>query len=150
MTCAVEQLLNLPGTKVAGYQQLEGYICLHLKFTSRGINCRHCQEYTQQFHQATFILVRDLSTFGQPVYLRVPRRRFYCRKCQRYVTEQLEFMDWRQVYTRRYQQDIYERVITSSVEQVSREEDLSGEVIQGIFRRVSNQLKKKTGIQSNV
>ncbi len=150
MTSAVEKLLNLPGTKVAGYQQLEGYICLHLKFTSQGINCRHCQEYTQQFHQATFILVRDLPTFGQPVYLKLPRRRFYCPRCQRYVTQKLEFIDWRQVYTRRYEQHIYQRVLSVSVEQVSREEDLSSEVIQGIFKRVSNQLKKKTGVRSNV
>jgi transposase len=150
MTSPLEQLLNLPGTAVTGDQMLEGYICLQLKFTSQGINCFHCQEYTEEFHQTTWLLVRDLPTFGQPVYLKVPRRRFYCRKCQRYVTEKLEFIEWRQVYTKRYQQHIYQRVITSSVEQVSREEDLSSEVIQGIFTRVSNQLKKKTGVQSNV
>lgn len=150
MTSPLEKLLNLPETTVVGYQQVEGYFCLQLKLTSRGISCSHCQQYTEEFHQTTFILVRDLPTFGQPVYLRVPRRRFYCRECQRYVTEKLEFIDWRQVYTRRYQQYIYQRVITSSVEQVSREEDLSGEVIQGLFRRVSNQLKKKTGVQPNV
>jgi transposase len=59
------------------------------------------------------------------------------------VTEKLEFIDWRQVYTRRYEQHIYQRVLSVSVEQVSREEGLSGEVIQGIFKRVSNQFKKK-------
>jgi transposase len=150
MSSPLEKLLNLPGTGVVGYQLLEGYICLHLQLTSRGINCCHCQQYTEEFHQTTFLLVRDLPTFGQPVYLKVPRRRFYCRKCQRYVTEILDFIDWRQVHTRRYEQHIYQRVLTSSVEQVSREEDLSSDEIQGIFRRVSNQLKKKIGVPSNV
>jgi transposase len=40
--------------------------------------------------------------------------------------------------------NIYQRVLSSSVEQVSREEDLSSEEIEGIFRRVSNPVKKKT------
>ncbi|HEY9653404.1 MAG TPA: transposase family protein [Coleofasciculaceae cyanobacterium] len=83
----------------------------------------------EQLHQTTFLLVRDLPTFGQPVYLKVPRRRFYCRRCQRYVTEKLEFIGWRRVYTRRYEQHIYQRVIHSSVEQISREEELSAEEI---------------------
>lgn len=150
MTSALEKLLNLSGTTVAGYQLLEGYICLHLQLTNQGINCFHCQRYTKEFHQTTFILVRDLPTFGQPVYLKVPRRRFYCRKCQRYVTERLEFLEWRQVYTRRYEHHIYQRVLSSSIEQVSREEELSGEAIQRIFRRVSKPLKKKAGVQLNV
>jgi transposase len=147
---SLEKLLNLPGSTVIGYQLIEGYICLHLQLLSQGMNCSHCQRYTEQLHQTTFLLVRDLPTFGQPVYLKVPRRRFYCRRCQKYVTEKLEFIGWRRVYTRRYEQHIYQRVIHSSVEQISREEELSAEEIQGIFRQVSKQLKKKTGAKSNV
>ncbi|MEG4577075.1 transposase family protein [Microcoleus sp. N3A4] len=29
-------------------------------------------------HQNRPILVRDLSVFGRPVYLKIPRRQFYC------------------------------------------------------------------------
>ena len=149
MISAIEELLNLPGTTVIGYQLIEGFICLHLKLLSRGINCNHCQEYTEEFHQSKFLLIRDLPSFGKPVYLRVPRRRFYCRQCQKYVTEKLKFIDWRRVYTRRYEQNITERVIRSNVEQVSREEELTPEETQGIFKRVSRQ-QKKTGHKSNV
>ncbi|WP_293337130.1 transposase family protein [Microcoleus sp. CAWBG58] len=38
-------------------------------------------------------MIRDLSIFGQPVYLKVPRRQFYCRTCQKYFTESLNFVD---------------------------------------------------------
>jgi transposase len=75
--------------------------------------------------------------------LKVPRRRFYCRCCQRYITERLEFIEWRKVHTRRYEENIYQRVISSSIEQVSREESLSYREIEGIFKRVSQQVKKK-------
>jgi len=73
----------------------------------------------------------------------VPRRKFYCRKCQRYSTEKLEFIDWRRSHTQRYEANIYERVQSSSIEQISREEKLSSSEIQGIFNHVSNQLKKQ-------
>jgi transposase len=34
-----------------------------------------------------YILIRDLSIFGQATYLKVPRRQFYCGDCQNYFTE---------------------------------------------------------------
>ncbi|WP_445300887.1 transposase family protein [Microcoleus sp. BR0-C5] len=37
------------------------------------------------------VLIRDLSIFGQPVYLQVPRRQFYCRTCQKYF---MFFLTW--------------------------------------------------------
>jgi transposase len=150
MNSVLDAFLNLPGATVVGYQLLEEALCLHLKLLSKAINCRHCQKYTSELHQTTFILVRDLPSFGKAVYLKVPRRRFYCRNCQRYVTEFLEFLDWRQVHTRRYEQNIYQRVLSSSLEQVSREEEVSSEEIASIFRRISNLVKKKIGVQSNV
>ena len=139
----LETLLNLPGTTVIGYQQLEGYVCIHLKLLTQEISCPYCQKNTRQLHQTKFLLVRDLPTFGQPVYLKVPRRRFYCRHCQKYVTERLEFIEWRRVHTRRYEQNIYQRVLSSSIEQVSRDESLNYREIDGIFKRISQQVKKK-------
>jgi transposase len=84
-----------------------------------------------------------LPTFGQPVYLRVPRRQFYCRHCQKYVTEKLDFIGWRRRATERYESYIYQRILQSNIEQVSREEDLTYDEAEGIFKFVSNQRKKK-------
>lgn len=146
MKSPLDSLLNLPGTTVEGFNQVSGYICLHLKILSRGMECPDCQSYTEKLHQTTHLLVRDLPSFGQPVYLRVPRRRFYCRSCQKYSTEKLEFVSWRRVHTQRYEQNIYQRVLQSNIEQVSREEDVNYEEIEGIFQRVSQGVKKKTGV----
>ncbi|GET43433.1 transposase family protein [Microseira wollei] len=143
MKSPLDTLLNLAGTTVESFQQVEGYICLHLKILNRGMHCPHCQRYTEKLHQTTYILVRDLPSFGQPVYLKVPRRRFYCRTCQKYSTERLDFIDWRQAHTQRYEQNIYQRVLATNMEQVSREEGLSREEIEGIFRRVNQSLKKR-------
>lgn len=57
---------------------------------------------------------------GNPIYLRVPRRQFYCVQCQRYSTERLEWVDSQRRHTRRYESNIYERVLGSSLEKVAR------------------------------
>jgi transposase len=129
-------LLNLPGVTVVGCSQVEGCICFHLKMLAREMDCPHCGKATKELHQVRPILVRDLPSFGQPVYLKVPRRNFYCRACQKYVTERVEFLNWRRQYTRRYEENIYQRVLHNSVEQISREEGLTYEQIEGILSAV--------------
>ncbi|WP_445300921.1 transposase family protein [Microcoleus sp. BR0-C5] len=84
--------------------------------------CPHCNNYTEEIHQNRSILARDLSFFGRSVYLQVPRLQFYCHTCQRYSTEQLEFLDKKRRHTQRYEQNIYARVQKSSISQIGREE----------------------------
>lgn len=149
MKLPLDSLLNLPGVTVTGRSQVEGFICFHLQILTSEIDCPHCGKSTKELHQIRPILVRDLPSFGQPVYLRIPRRNFYCRLCQKYVTERLDFLNWRRPYTRRYEENIYQRVLHNNVEQISREEGLTSEQIEGIFNLVSSYVKKKTGVKSN-
>ena len=79
---------------------------------------------TEKLHQARLIIVRDLSVFGRPVYLKIPRRQFYCPTCQRYATERIDFLGVKRRHTQRYEQNIYERVKQSNMEQIVREEEL--------------------------
>ena len=52
---------------------------------------------------------------GQVVYLKVPRRQFYCRECKKYSTEPLDFLEMGRNYTIRYEEYIYDRVKTSNI-----------------------------------
>ena len=76
---------------------------------------------------------------GNVIYLRVPRRQFYCTQCQRYFTERLSWIDWQRRHTCRYEANIFERVKGSGIEKVAQSEGLSFDEIQGIFNHVSNQ-----------
>ena len=84
------------------------------------------------------------------VYLKIPRRQFYCKACQRYRTERLEFIDWERRHTQRYEKHVYQQVKSSCIAQVSREEKLSESEIKGIFDHQIKGLKKKTGASQNV
>jgi transposase len=142
MSFHIEYLLDLPGIRVETCTQVEGKVFLGLSIVSEGIVCHHCKKYTEKLHQNRSTLVRDLSVFGRPVYLKIPRRQFYCLSCQRYPTEKLDFLDSKRRHTQRYEQNIYERVQQSSMEQIGREEGLSYDEVKGIFDWVIK-LKKK-------
>ena len=128
-------------------KEVEGIIALRLNILADGMNCPHCQNYTEEVHQNRPVLVRDLPTFGRKVYLEVPRRQFYCIGCQKYSTERLEFCDWKRRHTQRYEANIYERVQKSSIEQIGREEELSYDEIKNIFDHIYQQRKKTLGSQ---
>ena len=148
MSFHIEYLLDLPGIRVETCTQVEGKVFLGLSIVSEGIVCHYCKKSTEKLHQNRSTLVRDLSVFGRPVYLKIPRRQFYCLSCQRYPTEKLDFLDSKRRHTQRYEQNIYERVQQSSMEQIVREEGLSYDEVKGIFDWVIK-LKKKTQLETS-
>ena len=156
----LDTLLNLPNAVVDSYSNTLDAIILKLQLINDGINCTNCNEYICKAHQTRPILVRDLSIFGQLVYLKVPRRQFYCPNCQTSPTEPLSWVNKKQRQTNRYQQYIYDKVRELTVKQVSvagdpqRSENekmcvagnprRSEDAIQDIFHKVA-QSKKRLG-----
>jgi hypothetical protein len=100
MFSPLDKLLNLPGMTVNKWSQTSEGLCLHLARVNSSINCPHC-------------------------HLKVPRQQFYCRHCQKYITEELDYIDTKRKETRRYQENIYQKVLKSSIEQVTQEENLT-------------------------
>lgn len=143
MNFYLDYLLDLPGVSVETCSQVEGKFIFKLYLIHEGINCPKCGNYTEELHQNRPIIVRDLSSFGRAVYLKVPRRQFYCSQCQKYSTECLSFLDWKRRHTCRYEEHIYSLVKQSSIEQIARGESLSYHEIKGIFDHVYNQKKKE-------
>jgi transposase len=140
----LDNLLNLPDIVADSYSSTLDAIILKLRLVNDGINCPNCNEYIHKLHQTRPILVRDLSIFGRVVYLKVPRRQFYCTSCKTSPTESLSWLNKKQRQTNRYQEYIYERVKESTVKQVSENEKMSEDAIQDIFHKVASS-KKKAG-----
>jgi len=138
---------KLPNVAVLSFSQIEDSICIHIELANSGINCPHCNSYTTEINQRP-VLVKDLPAEGNPIYLECP----VVRLCSMSTifNRTFEWVDSQRRHTRRYESNIYERKQGSSLEKVSREENLSFDEIEGIFNHVSKQhLKKKTGGQLN-
>ncbi len=152
MNFHLDTLLNLPNIVADSYSSTLETIVVKLQLVNAGINCPNCNEYICHVHQTRPILIRDLSVFGQVVYLKVPRRQFYCYNCKTSPTEILSWLNKKQRQTNRYQEYIYEKVKELTVKQVSENEKMSvagdprrsEDAVQDIFHKVA-QLKKKTG-----
>lgn len=129
----LDTLLNLPDVTGESCIYQDDEVYLILRSLTEGRDCSYGGNHSKELPQNRPILIRDLSVFGRVVYLKVPRRQFFCCNCQRYFTERLEFVDWERRYTQRYEEHVYQRVKSSSSEQVRREEKLSFEQVQGIF-----------------
>lgn len=138
----LDKLLNFPNVTVFTCYQKEGFTFLQLNLLSSNVNCNYCDFKTDEIHQTRTILIRDLSIFGSPVFLKVPRRQIYCPHCQKYSTEKLEFMEKGSKYTIRYEEYIYEKVKELTVKKVAENEDLSEEKVQNIFSKMATQKKK--------
>lgn len=143
MSVYLDDLLDFPNVRVKSYTQIEGNVTLSLVMISDSIVCPHCGHLTDELHQNRPVLIRDLSIFGHPTYLHLPRRQFYCSECQKYSTEKLEFVDWKRRHTQRYEEDIYQRVQSSNMEQIGREEDLKYDEIKGMFDHISSKKTRK-------
>ena len=146
MDIHLDLLLNFPGVTVQSCVHEDESICLNLEFIKEGSHCPKCQQFSDELHRNRPRLIRDLSIFGKHTYLRIHRRQYYCSTCQSYFTEQLPFIDWQRRYTQRYEVSIYERVQHSTIEQVSRDEGLTSDRVQGIFKRQKEKKKKKHGV----
>ncbi len=74
MSFHLDYLLDLPGVSVETCSCIENQFTFQVRIVPDGINCPHCKQFTEELHQNHPILVRDLSTLGKAVYLKVPRQ----------------------------------------------------------------------------
>jgi transposase len=136
------KLLDLPGVEITCCEQKDDCINIDLKVVLDGTNCPQCTTYTEEINQIRPIVVRDLPISEKQVYLTIPRRQFYCKLCQRYITEKLPFIDLRRKYTQRYEKNIYHQLLHSNFELVCKKENLSPQQAKSIFNHVQK-LKNK-------
>ena len=78
-------LLNLPNVVASDYSNTLGPVIIKIELINDGINCPNCNTYTGKVHQTRPVLIRDMAVFGQQVYLKVPRRQFYCPNCKTHI-----------------------------------------------------------------
>lgn len=131
------ELLNLSNIKVVHYQ-LVGPNCINLfvEPTLEMALCPQCQQASSTIHEITEPqMVRDLSIWDRQCWLRLTPRRFKCTNCQSTFVERLAWREPNREYTMRYEQYIYQRTRKETILQVSQDEQLSEEIVQGIFER---------------
>lgn len=134
------QLLGLPGIDVEDYSELDRQMILEVEVHAEKSVCPRCQQESSHLHQNHWHFVRDLNLLDKSVLLKVNRRQFKCRHCQKPFSEELDFMGSRRRYTDRFAEMVVRQVIHSDMHNVGQQYDLTDDDVWSMMQYIS---KKK-------
>lgn len=142
MKFSVEQILNLPGIKVLSCQEIEGLgLIIEIQAASKSCTCPKCGKPSHSIHQNHWRNIQDLPWGNQAVILRINRRQFRCKNCQKPFSEDLDFVKRQRGYTKRFAQAIVEEVLNSNIRSVAQRHDLSESEIQSMLDEIASSIK---------
>ncbi|MEH2380853.1 MAG: ISL3 family transposase [Nostoc sp.] len=134
MRFSVEQMINLPGMKVLNCHEIEGIgLIIEIEKMAKSCTCRKCGYQTSSIHQNHWRIVQDLPISDRQVQLKINRRQFRCKKCQKIFSEELDFIEKNRGYTKRLAADIIKQVLDSNIRSVALRNDLTDEEIESML-----------------
>lgn len=96
-----EELLNLPSVEILDIKVDTKVITIECRVKHLGDICPNCGEISTTVNQYYHRTIRDLNMGIRHVHLLIKMRQFYCKGCNRYFTETLDFADLNKEYTHR-------------------------------------------------
>lgn len=131
------KLLNLPGVIVEDITDAEDILILSVRAATKTAKCPHCGKISHRLHQNKKYLVKDLPIGNKEVILRVNRRRFKCDNCKKPFSETLDFVETKKNFTYRYAENITKQVIHSDINNVAKNNKLTGEQVETMLMSVA-------------
>lgn len=131
------ELLGLPQVRVTRYELLgRDRIQLSVESTVEVAVCPDCQLVSFTLHETSKPqLIRDLPIWQRRCWLHYAPRRFKCMSCQDTFVERVLWREPDLDYTVRYEQALYQRARREPISQIAESEQLSEDIVQGIFER---------------
>jgi len=131
--------LDIPDVRVLQTSlSADGEIIITLESTKAGTACRKCGKWITKLHgRDEWVTLRHLPALGRPTYLRYRPNRYQCRECEGHptTTQSLEWHDAHSPHSFAYDNHILLLLVNSTVEDVSRKENLPYESVAGALER---------------
>ena len=141
------ELLGLPNLRVTQYDLIgQEQLRLVVESTLEAAICPTCQTLSWAGHgTAKAQVIRDLSIWQRQCWLGYAPRRFCCATCQDTFVERVVWRESDFVYTSRYEQALYERARREPIAHIAQSEQLSEDIVQGIFERWAQKTLEQRG-----
>lgn len=103
--------------------------------------CRGCGREISKFHSHDrTIRLRHLPILGHKVYIELRPKRYECPACsskehRKISTQQLTWYQARSAHTKAYEEQVLLELVNSTIQDVSRKEDLGYDAVVGIVKR---------------
>jgi transposase len=133
------QILDIKGFRVIHIETRDTELHLSLESESKSGVCPRCGQKSTQVRQWYQRVVRDLPISGKRCYVHVEKRYFDCPNCHETFAEELDFVEPKRDYTRRYEDAIFQQVRATTAKHVAECEGLTDPVVTRIFLRQAQQ-----------
>ena len=130
--------LDIPNVKVCSVRQNKrGDYIITVESTRKGTVCQHCGRKITKFNgHGRWIKLRHLPILGHRVYVRLRPKRYECPHCDgKTTTQTLEWYEPKSPHTKAYEHHLMVQLINSTVEDVSRKEDVGYDAVDGVIER---------------
>jgi transposase len=130
--------LNIPNLVVLSVRENhQGDYIITVESTLHGTTCQHCgRELTQLHGHGRWIRLRHLPVLGRRVYLRLRPKQYVCPHCgDKITTQQLDWYARKSPHTKAYDEYLLRVLVNSTVEDVSRKEQVGYDAVQGALTR---------------
>ena len=87
-----EELLGLKDVIVTKVENIDESIHIFLDMKLETQVCPHCKHETKRVHDYRTQIVKDLATFGIPVFLHLRKRRYFCPHCNKSFHQRITFL----------------------------------------------------------
>lgn len=130
--------LDIRDVRVSSVQQNEhdDYI-ITVESMQNGSTCQHCGRKITKFHgHGRWIELRHLSILGCRAYIRLRPKQYKCPNCDdKLTTQTLDWYETKSPHTKAYDQHLMLQLIGSTVEDVSRKENVGYAAVEGAIER---------------
>jgi len=131
--------LDLPEVRVVGTEATtSGDFVITVESTVGGTRCRQCGRETTEFHSYDrWVSLRHLPILDRSVWIRLRPKRYRCRWCSDHptTTQRLSWYEPGADKTTAYEQYLLVRLVNSTIEDVSRKEQVGAEAVVGVLDR---------------
>lgn len=135
--------LELPEFEVVNQEILPTHYLVHVEKKDEEERCPHCGFLTSFVHDRRTRKVRDLSVLNKPLYLLVLVKRYRCRNCNEVFTSSFESIGSHQHYTKRFCLFLYEQVLGTTIQEISRKYQIPYSTVERIFYSVAHDKAKE-------
>ena len=115
-----------------------GEYIITVESTIEDTECRQCGRKIEQFHtHGRWIVLRHLPILGRAVWVRIRPKRYRCPYCDNHptTTQQPDWYERKSPHTRAYDDYLLKCLINSTVEDVSRKEDVGYDAVEAALDR---------------
>ena len=136
--CRISIPLDIPDVnELKTITNKNGDYIITVESTEVSTTCRLCGRKITKFHSyGRWIELRHLSILGHRVYLRLRPNRFECSHCgKKTTTQQLEWYEPKSPHTKAYDRHLMLQLVNSTVQDVSRKEEVGYDAVEGAIER---------------